>query len=341
MKDLSYIPILPKHLGDLKSHSRNTLCDIQRSVEYLISAGKFKYRNPITVCGSTAGEQTDYQVLIELDSTNFDFNLTQTNGEDIRFTDSGGDLLDYWIESWDKLNETAKIWVKVPSIPASPDKTEIFMYYGNPSVSSASDGGATFDAYDDFESGFSGWGNHTADYAQSSEQAYEGTYSVKKTGVDGHDNAIVTKNISSSNCEVRCKGYTGNSIQNRGGICLNDASDSLKGIRIDIDAQNGYAMLASHDNDAHVDILVQETGLTVPPDGWFSFRLRYDGTTFYGQIWNPDGSAYSSELSYTTSQTNGYAGLYGYDSGWYYDLFFVRKYISPEPTVSIGTIEEP
>ena len=150
MKDLSYIPILPKHLGDLKSHSRNTLCDIQRSVEYLISAGKFKYRNPITVCGSTAGEQTDYQVLIELDSTNFDFNLPQTNGEDIRFTDSDGNLLDYWIESWDKLNETAKIWVKVPSIPASPDKTEIFMYYGNPSVSSASDGDATFEFFDDF-----------------------------------------------------------------------------------------------------------------------------------------------------------------------------------------------
>ena len=265
----------------------------------------------------------DYQVQIDID----DDQLMLQSERGIRFVDENLQVLDYCEES--DLSE----WIEVSKIIGS--KATAIRILQKEGLSSVSDGDATFELFDDFESGFSGWGNHTADYAQSSEQAYEGTYSVKKVGADGHDNAIVTKSISSSNCEVRCKGYTGNSIQNRGGICLNDASDSLKGIRIDIDAKNGNAALASHDNDAHVDILVSESDLTVPPDGWFSFRLRYDGTTFYGQIWNPDGSAYSSELSYTTSQTNGYAGLYGYDSGWYYDLFFVRKYTSPEPTVVI------
>jgi hypothetical protein len=88
LKDLSYIPVLPKNLGDLQSHSRTSLCDPQRSLIYLVSGYEFRYRNPITIAGSTAGALTDYQVLIEPDSTNFDFNLTQTNGEDIRFTES-------------------------------------------------------------------------------------------------------------------------------------------------------------------------------------------------------------------------------------------------------------
>jgi hypothetical protein len=51
---------------------------------------------------------------------------------DIRFTDSDGStLLNYWQES------DGRFWVKVPSIPASSTKT-IYVYYGNPSATSAS-----------------------------------------------------------------------------------------------------------------------------------------------------------------------------------------------------------
>jgi len=58
---------------------------------------------------------------------------------DIRFTDSDATtLLNYWIESGCNSAST-KIWVKVPSIPASSTKT-IYVYYGNPSATSASNG---------------------------------------------------------------------------------------------------------------------------------------------------------------------------------------------------------
>jgi len=103
----------------------------------------FKYRRKITITEQSGSDLTDYQVLIELNSTNFDFTHAQTNGEDIRFTDTNGNLLDYWIEEWDSVNKKAKIWVKVPSIPAD-SSIEIFMYYGNPEITSASDASATF-----------------------------------------------------------------------------------------------------------------------------------------------------------------------------------------------------
>ncbi|MCW7079444.1 MAG: DUF2341 domain-containing protein, partial [Canidatus Methanoxibalbensis ujae] len=85
----------------------------------------------------------------ELNSTNFNFAHAQSNGEDIRFTNEEGNLLDYWIEEWDAVNETAKVWVKVPSIPAN-SSVVIYMYYGNPYASSASNGDATFEFFDDF-----------------------------------------------------------------------------------------------------------------------------------------------------------------------------------------------
>jgi len=118
-------------------------------IGFIIDSMTFKYRRKITITEQSGSDLTDYQVLIELNSTNFDFSHAQTNGEDIRFTDASGNLLDYWIEEWDAVNEKAKVWVKVPSIPANSE-IEIYMYYGNPEVASASDGDAVFEFFDDF-----------------------------------------------------------------------------------------------------------------------------------------------------------------------------------------------
>ena len=46
--------------------------------------------------------------------------------------------------------DSAQIWVKVPSIPASGVKT-IYLYYGNPVAPSTSDGDNTFIFFDSFE----------------------------------------------------------------------------------------------------------------------------------------------------------------------------------------------
>jgi len=110
---------------------------------WIVDSMTFKYRRKITITEQSGSDLTDHQVLIELNSTNFDFSHAQTNGEDIRFTDGGGNLLDYWIEKFDPVAEEAKIWVKVPSIPAN-GTAEIFMYYGNSEITDVSDASATF-----------------------------------------------------------------------------------------------------------------------------------------------------------------------------------------------------
>ena len=70
----------------------------------------------------------------------------QANGEDVRFYDSAGNALDYYIDYWNNGGES-QVWVEV----ASSGTDQIHLYYGNSSAAAQSDGYATFPFFDDFE----------------------------------------------------------------------------------------------------------------------------------------------------------------------------------------------
>lgn len=82
---------------------------------------------------------SDQPVLVTLDSSIINYSHFRTNGADVRFVASD-DLtsLDYEIERWDATNaDTSQIWVRVPSITASSDKSYFYMYYNNTSATDA------------------------------------------------------------------------------------------------------------------------------------------------------------------------------------------------------------
>ncbi|MDD5703755.1 MAG: DUF2341 domain-containing protein, partial [Dehalococcoidales bacterium] len=104
------------------------------------------YRRPVTIDNSVGGTLTDYQVKI---TVTYDTDM-QADFDDLRFTDDNGTSeLYYWIESY-TASTSATVWVKVPSINAASSKT-VYMYYGNLSATSSSNGGNTFDFFDDFD----------------------------------------------------------------------------------------------------------------------------------------------------------------------------------------------
>jgi len=111
----------------------------------------YNFRRQITIDNtSNSNNLIDYQVKIILNSDNFNFNHAKDDGSDIAFADSNGtSVLYHWKEKWDKNNQEAILWVKVPSIPASSTKT-IYLYYGNSEAEDSSDGDNTFDFFDDF-----------------------------------------------------------------------------------------------------------------------------------------------------------------------------------------------
>ncbi|MDD4531086.1 MAG: DUF2341 domain-containing protein [Candidatus Pacebacteria bacterium] len=89
---------------------------------------------------------TDYQVKLTVP---YDSDM-QADFDDLRFTSSDGTtLLNYWLESKTD-SSTATIWVKVPTL--SSGSNTIYMYYGNASAASGSNGANTFRYFDDFSS---------------------------------------------------------------------------------------------------------------------------------------------------------------------------------------------
>ncbi|VVB88425.1 Uncharacterised protein [uncultured archaeon] len=105
----------------------------------------------ISVAENSGSTLSDYQVLVQLSGSNFPPSA-KSDGADIRFTDANGNELSYWMESWDYAGKNTKIWVKIPSISASATAT-IRIYYGNAGAGSSSNGDGTFDLFDDFNDG--------------------------------------------------------------------------------------------------------------------------------------------------------------------------------------------
>jgi len=111
-----------------------------------------------TIQGTTAGAQTDYQMRMTVHKGTGTDSPTDVycggncrdDFGDIRWcAEDGTTLLSYWIEELVS-GDYAVFWVKIPSIPASPDSVDVYMYYDNPSATSLSDGDATFLLFDDF-----------------------------------------------------------------------------------------------------------------------------------------------------------------------------------------------
>jgi len=108
----------------------------------------WKYRREMTVF-STEGI-SDFQVLLDIESGEFDYDLAQEGGEDVRFIDGDGLELYYWIGHWNNAGSSS-IYVNVTEIESGYNT--IWMYYGNDAAGEVSDGEATFDFFDDFGGG--------------------------------------------------------------------------------------------------------------------------------------------------------------------------------------------
>jgi hypothetical protein len=138
-------------------------CSGGKCTTWCQSAG-YGYRKQITLAGSTAGVQTNYQLKLTVnkgagtdsDATvylnNHAANWSAAVPNDLVFVRSdGATKLDYWVEGSDA--NTGTVWIEFDSIPASPAVASFYMCYGNPTASSLSNGANTFDVFSGFESG--------------------------------------------------------------------------------------------------------------------------------------------------------------------------------------------
>src|SRR3989338_5846654 len=108
------------------------------------------YRRKLTFTGMNTITETlnDFPVLVTLNSSRINYNQTQDAGQDLRFTDANGNILDHEIEKWDEAARSY-VWVRVPTITSTASGSTVeyvYIYYGNPSASDAQNAEGTWDS---------------------------------------------------------------------------------------------------------------------------------------------------------------------------------------------------
>jgi len=304
----------------------------------------WSYRKSHNIEGSTSGSVTDYQIRITVHygSGTDDGEHVYLNGKcrsdfgDIRFTsDDGATLLKYWIE--EKVDgDYAKIWVKVPSIPESPDTATIYIYYGNSSAVTTSNGEETFIFFDDFDtdtwsySGSGVWINTSEGrlYYQSGSDSY----AYKNLGTTLGKFALEVKGVRTNSSE------SGNAR-----IMLADSPASYNSENNAVMYHLNYGTIA----DTYIGYA--QSGSRTWQSDYFgeslntAYRrsLKYDQSKIIGENLDLDksltvtGAPSFNDLAYIVVNVRTNSGQEGY-----YEWVAVRNYIDPEPTHGTWGSEE-
>lgn len=333
-----------------------------------------QYKRAITI-NNTANSNTltNYQVSITLNTASLiAAGKMRSDCGDIRINDSDDatPISNYWVEN---CNNTATIiWIKVPSIPASSQKT-IYLYYGNSSATPLSSVSNTF--IRDIPNVAAAWPmdeSSGTSVADTTEDGYNGT-ATSTTG-------IVPGKFGNARSFNGTQGYI--SIANESTlpfgtsprtICAWALTNSLSGTSVIFDTgtpstdqffsigRSGSSLAGFGWND---DLLVPNfftTGV------WYDVCLTYDGTTatLYGNgvqlaqaakswntvdsggtyigndvpnhVWNGDIDAvsyYTRALS--AAEISDLYNNYGYTTSNYQGHQLVRSYSYPEPVTSVG-----
>jgi hypothetical protein len=284
----------------------------------------YLYRRNITIDNSAGGNLTNYQVEIDLNSGNFDFSRVQSDGRDIRFLTSDNILLDYYIQSWDQSGQSAKVWVRIPSLVASSTQN-VKMIYGNNTVISQSSGDNVFEFFDDFSSG-----------AMTQWTQTSGTWSV----VSDDGNNVISS--SGSGTPELCS-FDTSILGNNYIYQLRAKKDSggegfLVPFRATMDANYPWWNLGGWGNTkSEVEFMA---GTTVSPHTintgqWYDIKLKIsrDDGKYIGYIDN--ALQWDVTIASPGSRTT-VMGLGSWNTKTFYDQVFVRQYALNEPSVTVG-----
>lgn len=304
----------------------------------------WQYRMIINITDNSGSNLTNYQIPIILDPKNFNYSKADVNGNDTRFTlynssSQNESKLLYWIESWNTSGES-KIWVNVTEIPANGTAT-IYMYYGNLSTSSASNGSATFMFFDDFETGNLNKWTKLIDsvWDIAIDQTYSGSYSLRCSPVSSVEKFIVANDIDESDVILDSWWRVqSSSVDISQGVRCSETTP-IEGYEINWEGQWTNAKYVPPGTWTSIDSVAG----TIPTNTWFKMSLIINGISMKAlknatQIcpatgWTDVGLDYTSGSIYMKAY-NVPPGEY-----WWIDDVRVRKYADPEPTINMGAEE--
>ena len=243
--------------------------------------------------------------------------------------------LPYYIEKWDSQNEQAKVWVKVPKIPAN-GSVDLYIYYSNPSAESESDGEAVFEFFDDFSTNEK-WTISNTNYIWINTNEGRLYY---KSGVAAYAYAQLPQTYNKFKLYV--KGVRTRSDQY--GVVRVELVDSpaswnnennAVGIQISYNNDGDYITWADSGTVSYTSNYITEQLNTE-----YTRLLEYDGSVATLQVIEIASSSISENvgaiegLDTLQVNTRDRSGQEGYLS-----LIYLTKYAEQEPTVTVGDEE--
>ncbi len=303
----------------------------------------YAYRKRMTIDGSTADAQTDFQMkLIVHKGAGVDSdNSVYLNGHcrddfnDIRFTqDDGITELDHWRERYVN-GDYAVFWIKFNSIPASPSSASFYIHYGNESASSGSDGEAAFVFFDDFPGSLvdgSKWPTQIT--VPGGSIIVSGGVLILDTSV-GEGYARIGRTVSCP-CRIEARAKVGSDY------------DSQNGNRHRWNKCGEPHDIFVGDDSAHTTIQVFWNGWTgtgVDSDTYLRLRQIYSSGQLTWAIYKEDETLiYSNSYVPSSDPTSMFYDVGdGTGNNWgrlTIDWVFVRKHADPEPTWGTWGSEE-
>jgi len=299
-----------------------------------IGADGWLYRKAHNITGSTEGDQTYYQMKIIVHYGNgadsgenvYLNSHSQTDFDDIRFTwynsSSGNEVeCDYWLEEKHD-QDKATFWVEIPEINNVTNNT-IYIYYGNSTVSTTSNGDNTFLFFDHFlgtSIDTNKWEGSTARASVSG--------SICTLSGEAPESDLIGKTKGPPPRVMRCLGQIqSGSVWSALGMRESPSGDAM--IQILNAAQHGKLIKQSTENTAGT---TTETITSFTTDSFVIFEIFWTA----GQCnYFEEGTELSgSPLSTNVPADNLGAELYaGYSGQWVKcDWILIRKYVSPEPS---------
>lgn len=308
MSGLSVVPENIRLRFEMETTDLTTAPSIQSVETGSTQSGTELYSKQVTVTEQSGTAVNEYQVRMDIGAGDPIFTHASIDGSDIRVSSTNSDeapYLDHYIEQYDPANETATIWVNVPSIPAG-GTTALYLFYGDGTTPKASDPASVFPIWDDADTYAT-----PADYwTQETSNASEWSLSYGSWYVTQGQNSVDLSTIGSHS-------RTGYNHAVTTGINYDNVG------RIEFDAQTRW--------ESRCRASIEANGTTV----WS--RGGADGTSTY-----PNQTADLTSISGTGSfKLKQDSTSNNWDWSFSVDTLRGRNYVSPEPTTTLQTDETP
>jgi hypothetical protein len=292
----------------------------------------WNHRKEITIDNSL-DTLNNFQVEVILDTaTMISSGELQTECQDLRFANSSGVELDYWIESGCNTDST-EVWVEVDELLNG--SSTMYMYYSNPTAESASSGVDTFLLFESFDILPEDW---TAE--SSPHTTWEVVDEVLVSTKINNDYSSYTKDESEFEDFVLEVDWKYDNVTHGGPLFRGQAQA----------ADNSYqwilrptynplqSRIQKRTSGSQSYPISQRNSSTDTDSGvWYLLSLKVIGTQVDAYI---DGEpAISGDMNDTTYST-GKVGFQHYDGINYYDNFRIRKAVTDDPIVGAPTNKE-